>query len=188
MNATRPHRWLVHIGSGNGLATWTSHYLSQCWPRSIPYDVTRLQWAKTLNSLCMKCRSKALGQNFFFSKPASFPVRLAIFSYSHIWCSNYVWVIPGRFNGSIAQLQWVQGKRIWCQSKLIMIVNPISLLFNSLWLSNAIRWHESGSTVAQVMACCLTAPSHYQTQRWLIISEIFWHSPEGNLTWNAQDI
>ena len=26
----------------------TSHYLSQCWPRSLlPYDVTRLQWVKS---------------------------------------------------------------------------------------------------------------------------------------------
>ena len=33
----------------------------------------------------------------------------------------------------------------------------------------------SGSTVAQVMACCLTAPSHYLNQCWLIISEVWWH-------------
>ena len=33
--------------------------------------------------------------------------------------------------------------------------------FNSLRPSNAIWRHRSGSTLAQVMACCLTAPSHY---------------------------
>ena len=128
-------------------------------------------------------------RNFFF-QASKFSCQAGKFSYFHIkfWCSNYVWVITGRFNGSIVQLQWVEGRLVWCQSKLIMIVNLISLLFNSLWPSYAIRWHESRSTVAQVMACCLTAPSHYQTQRWLIISEIFWHSPEGNLTLNAQDI
>ena len=32
--------------------------------------------------------------------------------------------------------------------------------FNSLWLSDAIWWHRSGSTLAKVMACCLMAPSH----------------------------
>ena len=32
-------------------------------------------------------------------------------------------------------------------------------------------------TLAQVMACCLMAPSHYLNQCWLIISEV-WHSPE----------
>ena len=32
------------------------------------------------------------------------------------------------------------------------------------------------------MACCLTAPSHYPNQCWLIISKIQWHSSEGNFT------
>ena len=40
---------------------------------------------------------------------------------------------------------------------------------NSLWPSDAIRRQRSGSTLAQVMACCLTAPSHYLNQCWLII-------------------
>ena len=38
------------------------------------------------------------------------------------------------------------------------------MYFNSLWLSDAIWWQKSGSTLAQVMACCLTAPSHYLNQ------------------------
>ena len=29
------------------------------------------------------------------------------------------------------------------------------------------RWHRPGSTLAQVMACCLTAPRHYLNQCWL---------------------
>ena len=31
------------------------------------------------------------------------------------------------------------------------------------------------------MACCLTAPSHYLNQWWLIISKVQWHSSESNL-------
>ena len=42
----------------------------------------------------------------------------------------------------------------------------------SLWPSDAIWRHRSGSTLAQVMACCLMAPSHYLNQCWLVISEI----------------
>ena len=38
------------------------------------------------------------------------------------------------------------------------------------------------------MACCLTAPSHYLRQCWLIIPEVFWHSPKVNFTGNAQQI
>ena len=53
-------------------------------------------------------------------------------------------------------------------------------IFNSLRPSDAIWWHRSGSTLAQVMACCLTAPSHYLNQCWLIISKVLWHSSEGN--------
>ena len=41
---------------------------------------------------------------------------------------------------------------------------------NSLWPSDAISRHRSGSTLAQVIACCLTAPSYYLNQCWLIIS------------------
>ena len=59
---------------------------------------------------------------------------------------------------------------------------------NSLGPSNAIRWQKTGSTLAQVMACCLTAPSHYLNQCWLIISEVQWHSYQGNFTRDASAI
>ena len=49
---------------------------------------------------------------------------------------------------------------------------------NSLVPSDAIwRW-GSWSTLVQVMACCLTAPSHYLNQCWLIISRALLHSSE----------
>ena len=46
--------------------------------------------------------------------------------------------------------------------------------------SDAIWQHRSGSALAQVTACCLTATSHYLNQCWLIISEFQWHSSEGD--------
>ena len=45
---------------------------------------------------------------------------------------------------------------------------------NSLWLSDVIWWQGSRSTLAQV--------SHYLNQRWLMISEVLWHSPDNNFT------
>ena len=81
------------------------------------------------------------------------------------WISNYihslgyVWVIASH------TIQW----------KWLFIHALISV--NSLWPSDVIWWHRSVSTLAQVMACCLTAPSHYLNQCWLIISEVLWHSP-----------
>ena len=50
-------------------------------------------------------------------------------------------------------------------------------MLNSSWPSDAIWRHRSGSTFTQSMACCLTAPSHYLNQYWLITSEVMWHSP-----------
>ena len=46
---------------------------------------------------------------------------------------------------------------------------------NSLWPSNTIWRQRSGSILAQVMACCLMAPSHYLNQYRLIISKVQWH-------------
>ena len=47
----------------------------------------------------------------------------------------------------------------------------VMFYFNSLWPSDAIWRQRSGSPLAQVMACCLTAPSHYLNQCWLIITK-----------------
>ena len=56
------------------------------------------------------------------------------------------------------------------------------LNINSLCSSNAIWRYRSGSTLAQVMACCLMAPSHYLKQCWLIISKVLWYSPGGKFS------
>ena len=53
-----------------------------------------------------------------------------------------------------------------------------NLSFNSLWPGDDIWWHRSGSTLVQVMAWCLTAPSHYLHQCWLVISGVLWHLRE----------
>ena len=53
---------------------------------------------------------------------------------------------------------------------------------NSLRQSDAIWRHRSRSTLIQVMACCLMAPSHYLNQCWLIISKVQGHSSDGNFT------
>ena len=48
------------------------------------------------------------------------------------------------------------------------------LHINSLWPGDTIWRHGTRSTLDQVMACCLTAPSHYLNQCWLI-SKVEWH-------------
>ena len=70
---------------------------------------------------------------------------------------------------------------VWLLCLMQCMFHIITVLsFNSLRSSEAIWRHRSGSTLAQVMACCLTASSHYLNQCWLIISKVLWHSSQGN--------
>ena len=45
---------------------------------------------------------------------------------------------------------------------------------------------DTWSVLAQVMACCLTAPSHYLNQCWQLSSEVLWNSPKGKFTVSVQ--
>ena len=56
-----------------------------------------------------------------------------------------------------------------------------TVVLNSLRPSDAYM-----GTWAQVMACCLTAPSNDWIQYWLMISEVLWHSLKGSFTGNGQ--
>ena len=74
---------------------------------------------------------------------------------------------------SFRRLQsWGMGCHYWLVQQSI----------NSFWPSDTIWLHISGSTLVQVMTCCLMAPRHYLNQRSLIISEVPWHEPERNFT------
>ena len=64
--------------------------------------------------------------------------------------------------------------------KLMACQPPVVSVFNPLWSSDAMWWHRSGSTLVQVMACCLMAPSHYLNQCWLLIRKVQWHLSKGN--------
>ena len=68
--------------------------------------------------------------------------------------------------------------QVWVPVIWFVVLTDINLLRPS----DTIWRHKSGSTLAQVMACCLTAPSHYLNQCWLIISKVQWHSSEHNFT------
>ena len=46
--------------------------------------------------------------------------------------------------------------------------------------------NKSGSTLVHAKAYCLTTPSYYLSQCWLIIREVPWHSAEINFTNNTQ--
>ena len=71
------------------------------------------------------------------------------------------------------------------QHIIVLLYQPNLIL---LWPCNAIWWHTSGSTLDQVMACCLMAPSHYLNQCWHISKGVLWYSPENNFSENTPDI
>ena len=89
---------------------------------------------------------------------------------------------------------WIKifsAENVFCKMVAILLRSPcvkswtstvICYFVDSLRPSDAIWRHKTGSTLAQVMACCLTAPSHYLNQCWLINSKVYWHSFEGNFT------
>ena len=73
-------------------------------------------------------------------------------------------------------------------SKVFNLADKDEVGFNSLRPSDAILRHRIGSNLAQVMVCCLTAPSHYLNQCWLIITKVQWCSSEGNFAWDMRVI
>ena len=57
--------------------------------------------------------------------------------------------------------------------------DQVIIFINSLWPSVPKWQHGSELTLAQLMAWCLMAPSHYLNQCWLIFSKVRWHSSKG---------
>ena len=51
-----------------------------------------------------------------------------------------------------------------------------------LVMSYAVWGNRSWSTLAHVMAWCLTAPNHYLNQCWLVVKGVLWQSPASNFT------
>ena len=121
----------------------TSHYMSQCWPRSLRHNCTK----PTLEPV-VSCWSP--GTNI-----------------SEIWNK-----IPTNLSRNCMPKYRLQNVGQLAQASMSYI--------HSLRPGDAIWRHRSGSTLARVMACCLTAPSHYLKQCWLIISKVLWHSFESN--------
>ena len=61
--------------------------------------------------------------------------------------------------------QTITGKMVFILKQASGAVSVlVKLLLNSLWPNDIIWRQGSRSTLAQVIACCLSAPSHYLNQ------------------------
>ena len=78
-----------------------------------------------------------------------------------IYSYHYLFVPP--------QLFWICEFDNHLQWLTLCQLSP--LLSSSSWPGVIIWWHRSGSTLDQIMVCCLVAPSHYLNQWWLLIIE-----------------
>ena len=84
----------------------------------------------------------------------------------------------------ISEVQWHSSE----SNSTISLVLKINLSNNNVHVIDSLQpcgaiWRQrSGSTLAEVMTWCLTAPSHYRNQCWFIISEVYWHSSESSFT------
>ena len=84
-------------------------------------------------------------------------------------------ILPLRFS-KFTWLMVTQGARASAIMSLPGIIRACMLTHCGL----VIPWgYKSGSTLAQVMACCPAVPCHYMDKCWLIISKVLWHLSEG---------
>ena len=118
------------------------------------------------NSLCQDlskpCQYAIMNQNWTRTNPML---------YGWYWENLYEFITHALYSLGIWET---------IHAHLISPSNPLCYQLNSLWPSDAIWRQRSGSTLAQVMACCLTAPSHYLNLCWFIISKVQWHPSESN--------
>ena len=113
-----------------------------------------------------------------------FPTQMASNAeFFHLMTSSYVTV-----NSFLASSNRVDSDTFQPQRWHGSILGTSISTFNSLGPSDAIWRHRSRSTLAQVMACCLTASSHLLNQCWIIITKVQWCSSEGNFAWDITAI
>ena len=67
-------------------------------------------------------------------------------------------------------------------------VQPIHDVAQSYLTHGHLLTPHGDTDLGQQRFRCLTTPSHYLNQCWLIISEVLWHSSEENFTTNTIDI
>ena len=97
---------------------------------------------------------------------------------SNIWSTNSSWPTVG-MGSKLTILQEEEETHVTSVSDEFHVC--------ALWPVDTIWQQGYGSTLAQVMAWCRQAKSHYLNQCWLIISKILWHSFEGIIIRRSED-
>ena len=103
----------------------------------------------------------SMSQKYFFSITALIPLTYPKLTVSNVDRLIFLW---SQFQRSaMFHCQWM----MWNAHTFLCFLRKIQHdKVKSLWPRDTIWWYISRSTLDQVMACCLTAPSHYQNQSW----------------------
>ena len=80
--------------------------------------------------------------------------------------TKFGWTLRN-FCETIPRIMYIRGS---IYPKALTLWDYHNCMVNSLRPGDAIWHHKTGSTLVQVMAWCLMAPSHYLSQCWLIIN------------------
>ena len=130
--------------------TAPSHYLNQCWliTRGVLWHTSESSFAGIAQGIDSGYEfEKDILKNIFKS-PRGQWVKLMVTKLTDVLHLHYGPISATEHH----KFQWCYTLNIYCQAHLKL---------NSLWPSDAIWQQETGSTLAQVMACCLTALNHY---------------------------
>ena len=152
--------------------TWVA--LDTIWPLLCPYWHEYILYDK---ALCYHRMGVSLSRFWLDGVPQGSVLNMGRHRmFGTAWCQTYcvqkvmkeqaIYMVDTR-----RLLRNIEGS-LWNMTYLINLLGPC----NTIWRQ------RSRSTLTQVMACCLMAPSHYLNQCWLMISEVLWHSPDSNLT------
>ena len=109
------------------------------------------------------------------------------------WCATNMqllwWRAGGEDNGGCIRCQETKTWLHLVTWKLGWWIKIEKMYGLECWSVDELSWvllwclfpeHRSEPKWAQLMARCLTAPSHYLNQYWLVISRALCHSPKGN--------
>ena len=134
-----------------GLAT---AWLISLWTKWLPF------WQAAFSNIFLWMKTFVFWLIFHWS--LFLRVQSTIFQHWFRW-----WLGAGQATSHYLDLWWLVNWRIYASLGL-------NELINSLWPCDTIWWQRSVSTMTQVMAWCLTAPSHHLTQCSLIINKVQW--------------
>ena len=113
-----------------------------------------------------------------------FNIKMTSYQYRESHCGDKTILRPSylhneiSYTGKMTSLYWIRALEFcslflkWCPYSTMWVGH-----FNSLWPRDAIWRHSSGSTLVQVMTCCLTTPTNYLNQIlcWHIIGPLGIH-------------